>query len=149
MGWQFIIFCSFEIFRNETTFFVEQNMFQQFFCHFQLEYYTSLSHLKLNFICILDKYQSQFGTGSQMFSYYHEEDESSFQLVDTSRPQRPLYQRNRNRFGQVSYEDQSLYRGWCQEWEWILGLQQIYLQWVLTCIGIIWFKAVLLPVANC
>lgn len=37
-----------------------------------------------------------------MFSYYHEEDESSFQLVDTSRPQRPLYQRNRNRFGQVS-----------------------------------------------
>lgn len=36
-----------------------------------------------------------------MFSYYHEEDESSFQLVDTSRPQRPLYQRNKNRFGQV------------------------------------------------
>lgn len=51
---------------------------------------------------LLDKYQSQFGTGNQMFSYYHEEDESSFQLVDTSRPQRPLYQRNRNRFGQVS-----------------------------------------------
>lgn len=50
----------------------------------------------------LDKYQSQFGAGNQMFSYYHEEDESSFQLVDTSRPQRPLYQRNRNRFGQVS-----------------------------------------------
>lgn len=48
-----------------------------------------------------DKYQSQFGTGSQMFSYYHEEDESSFQLVDTSRPQRPIYQRNRNKFGQV------------------------------------------------
>ena len=36
-----------------------------------------------------------------MFSYYHEEDESSFQLVDTSRPQRPIYQRNRNKFGQV------------------------------------------------
>ena len=50
-----------------------------------------------------DKYQSQFGTGSQMFSYYHEEDESSFQLVDTSRPQRPLYQRNKNRFGQVFF----------------------------------------------
>ena len=54
------------------------------------------------FCSVLDKYQSQFGTGNQMFSYYHEEDESSFQLVDTSRPQRPLYQRNRNRFGQVS-----------------------------------------------
>ena len=51
-----------------------------------------------------DKYQSQFGTGSQMFSYYHEEDESSFQLVDTSRPQRPLYQRNKNRFGQVFFK---------------------------------------------
>lgn len=48
----------------------------------------------------MNKYQSQFGTGSQMFSYYHEEDESSFQLVDTSRPQRPIYQRNRNKFGQ-------------------------------------------------
>lgn len=39
-----------------------------------------------------------------MFSYYHEEDESSFQLVDTSRPQRPLYQRNKNRFGQVFFK---------------------------------------------
>ena len=57
--------------------------------------------IKVNSV-LLDKYQSQFGSGNQMFSYYHEEDESSFQLVDTSRPQRPLYQRNRNRFGQVS-----------------------------------------------
>ena len=48
-------------------------------------------------LCVVDKYQSQFGAGNQ-FSYYHEEDESSFQLVDTSRPQKPAYQRNRNRF---------------------------------------------------
>ncbi|EDO35013.1 predicted protein [Nematostella vectensis] len=47
-----------------------------------------------------NKYQSQFGTGNQMFSYYHEEDETSFQLVDTSRTQRPGYMRNRNRFNQ-------------------------------------------------
>ncbi|KAK3726630.1 hypothetical protein QZH41_012283 [Actinostola sp. cb2023] len=44
-----------------------------------------------------NKYQSQFGTGNQTFSYYHEEDETSFQLVDTSRPQRPAYLKNRNR----------------------------------------------------
>ena len=61
------------------------------------------SSFYIKFTSYLDKYQSQFGTGNQMFSYYHEEDESSFQLVDTSRPQRPFYQRNRNRFGQVSF----------------------------------------------
>jgi translation initiation factor 3 subunit D len=43
------------------------------------------------------KYNTQFGTG-QLFSYYHEEDESSFQLVDTSKPQKSLYQRSRARY---------------------------------------------------
>ncbi|CAG0888523.1 unnamed protein product [Darwinula stevensoni] len=41
-----------------------------------------------------NKYQSSFGAGSQ-YAYYHEEDESSFQLVDTTRVQKPLYQRGR------------------------------------------------------
>jgi len=44
-----------------------------------------------------NKYQSQFAAGSQ-FAYYHEADESSFQLVDTSKPQKTAYQRNRQRF---------------------------------------------------
>lgn len=49
---------------------------------------------------IPDKYLNQFGGGNQ-YAYYHEEDESSFHLVDTSRPQKPVYMRNRNRFNQV------------------------------------------------
>lgn len=48
----------------------------------------------------LDKYSSQFGGGSQ-YAYFHEEDETSFQLVDTARTQKTAYQRNRMRFAQV------------------------------------------------
>jgi len=44
-----------------------------------------------------NKYQSQFAGGNQ-FAYYHEGDDSSFQLVDTSKPQKTAYQRNRQRF---------------------------------------------------
>lgn len=47
---------------------------------------------------ILDKYTSQFGTGSQ-YAYYHDEDETTFHLVDTARVQKPPYQRGRFRGG--------------------------------------------------
>lgn len=47
-----------------------------------------------------DKYSSQFGGGSQ-YAYFHEEDEASFQLVDTAKTQKTAYQRNRLRFAQV------------------------------------------------
>ena len=50
-----------------------------------------------------DKYSSQFGGTTNQYAYYHEEDESSFQLVDTARIQKPPYQRGRNRFTQVRY----------------------------------------------
>ncbi len=43
----------------------------------------------------MSKYQSQFGAGGTQYAYYHEEDESSFQLVDTSRALRPMYGRGR------------------------------------------------------
>ncbi len=43
----------------------------------------------------MNKYNSQFGAGGTQYSYYHEEDESSFQLVDTSRTFRPMYGRGR------------------------------------------------------
>lgn len=33
--------------------------------------------------------------GNTQYSYYHEEDDSSFQLVDTSKAHRPMHQRNR------------------------------------------------------
>merc|ERR1711962_1142006 len=45
-----------------------------------------------------NKYQSQFGAGSQQYAYYHEGDDDSFQLVDTSKPQKTAYQKNRQRF---------------------------------------------------
>lgn len=41
-----------------------------------------------------DKYASQFGSGSQ-YAYFHDEDESTFHLVDTTRVQKPPYQRGR------------------------------------------------------
>ncbi|KAJ8970241.1 hypothetical protein NQ317_017601 [Molorchus minor] len=42
------------------------------------------------------KYVSLFGSGSQ-YAYYHDEDESTFHLVDTTRVQKPPYQRGRFR----------------------------------------------------
>ncbi|ODM93751.1 Eukaryotic translation initiation factor 3 subunit D [Orchesella cincta] len=45
-----------------------------------------------------NKYISQFGVGAgNQFAYFHDEDESSFQLVDTTKIQRPMYQRSRFR----------------------------------------------------
>lgn len=60
------------------------------------------------FACILssDKYSSQFGGGSQ-YAYFHEEDETSFQLVDTAKTQKTAYQRNRMRFAQVRQRKKS------------------------------------------
>lgn len=46
-----------------------------------------------------NKYASQFGSGSQ-YAYYHDEDETTFHLVDTTRVQKPPYQRGRFRGNQ-------------------------------------------------
>lgn len=46
------------------------------------------------YIVFSDKYASQFGSGSQ-YAYFHDEDESTFHLVDTTRVQKPPYQRGR------------------------------------------------------
>ncbi|XP_030369714.1 eukaryotic translation initiation factor 3 subunit D-1 [Scaptodrosophila lebanonensis] len=43
-----------------------------------------------------NKYASTFGTGNQ-YAYYHEEDETTFHLVDTARVQKPPHQRGRFR----------------------------------------------------
>lgn len=50
----------------------------------------------MHWLTFLDKYTSQFGTGSQ-YAYYHDEDETTFHLVDTARVQKPPYQRGRFR----------------------------------------------------
>ncbi|CAH3997180.1 eukaryotic translation initiation factor 3 subunit D [Pieris brassicae] len=43
-----------------------------------------------------NKFASQFGAGSS-YAYFHDQDESSFHLVDTTRVQKPPYQRGRAR----------------------------------------------------
>ena len=43
----------------------------------------------------MNKYASQFGAGGTQYAYYPDEDESSFHLVDSSRPFRPMYGRGR------------------------------------------------------
>lgn len=63
-------------------------------------FFLNLKYITLSSIVLLDKYSSQFGGGSQ-YAYFHEEDEASFQLVDTAKTQKSAYQRNRMRFAQV------------------------------------------------
>ena len=47
----------------------------------------------------LDKYRSQYGAGIGMYQYIHEDDENTFQLVDSTRLPKPAYQK-RTRFQQ-------------------------------------------------
>ena len=47
------------------------------------------------------KYNSMFSQQASQYAYFHDEDESSFHLVDTARVQKPIYQRGRGRFNQV------------------------------------------------
>ena len=55
-----------------------------------------------------DKYGSVYGQGGQTFVYHHEEDESSFQLVDTARIQKPQHQRSRGKYNQVSSKEKRI-----------------------------------------
>jgi len=49
------------------------------------------------------KYQSQYGAGGNQYAYYHEEDESSFQLVDTTKSTKPMYGRGRGFRGRGNF----------------------------------------------
>uniref|UniRef100_A0A8D8UCE9 Eukaryotic translation initiation factor 3 subunit D n=1 Tax=Cacopsylla melanoneura TaxID=428564 RepID=A0A8D8UCE9_9HEMI len=68
----------------------------------------------------INKYQSQFGTGSQ-YAYYHEEDESTFHLVDTTRIQKPPYQRGRFQRNQRNMRGRGGGRGGAQAQFQLLG----------------------------
>ncbi|XP_008554541.1 eukaryotic translation initiation factor 3 subunit D [Microplitis demolitor] len=57
-----------------------------------------------------NKYASQFGSGSQ-YAYYHDEDESTFHLVDTTRVQKPPYQRGRFGKNQRNFRGRGGQRG--------------------------------------
>ncbi len=54
---------------------------------------------KSNNFVFLDRYRSQFGVGVGMYQYIHEDDENTFQLVDSTRLPKPAYQK-RTRFQQ-------------------------------------------------
>merc|ERR1719334_1754968 len=43
----------------------------------------------------MTKNQSQYGAGGTQYAYYHEEDETTFQLVDTAGKTKPMYGRGR------------------------------------------------------
>lgn len=66
-----------------------------FLCYVYMSTYIFLSCF---FLSSVDKYASAFGAGSQ-YAYYHDEDESTFHLVDTARIQKPPHQRGRFRGG--------------------------------------------------
>ncbi|KDR08942.1 eukaryotic translation initiation factor 3 subunit D-like [Zootermopsis nevadensis] len=68
----------------------------------------------------INKYQSQFGGGSQ-YAYYHDEDESTFHLVDTTRVQKPPYQRGRFRQNQRNLRGRGGQRGSHQNQLQLLG----------------------------
>ena len=51
----------------------------------------------------MTKYQSQYGAGGTQYAYYHEEDETSFQLVDTARASKPMYGRGRGFRGRGNF----------------------------------------------
>ncbi len=52
-------------------------------------------------LACLDKYGNVYGVGGKEYIYHHAEDESTFQLVDTSRLQKHMYQKPRAKFNQV------------------------------------------------
>ena len=49
------------------------------------------------------KYQSQYGAGGTQYAYYHDEDETSFQLVDTTKSVKPMYGRGRGFRGRGNF----------------------------------------------
>ena len=65
--------------------------------YFQVSDWTGAAYQDRRY---MNKYASQFGGGGSQYAYYHEDDETSFQLVDTARMQKPIHQRNRMRFNQ-------------------------------------------------
>lgn len=54
----------------------------------------------------MNKYNSTFSGSATQYAYYHEEDENSFQLVDTSRALRPMYGRGRFFRGRGNFRGQ-------------------------------------------
>lgn len=57
-----------------------------------------------------NKYRSQFGAGGGMYQYIHEDDENTFQLVDSTRLPKPAYQK-RTRFQQNRFRQQQSQTG--------------------------------------
>ncbi|CAF1502493.1 unnamed protein product, partial [Adineta steineri] len=56
------------------------------------------------------RYRSQYGVGVGMYQYIHEDDENTFQLVDSTRLPKPAYQK-RTRFQQNRFRPQQMQNG--------------------------------------
>lgn len=56
----------------------------------------------------IDKYSSVYGGGGLTYVYHHEEDESSFRLVDTARVQKQPHHAKRIKYSQVKVYQPSL-----------------------------------------
>ncbi|CAF1553340.1 unnamed protein product, partial [Adineta steineri] len=56
------------------------------------------------------RYRSQYGVGVGMYQYIHEDDENTFQLVDSTRLPKPAYQK-RTRFQQNHFRPQQMQNG--------------------------------------
>lgn len=61
-------------------------------CRFQIADWSGNTYTDRRYA---NKYTSQIGAGGSQYAYFHEEDENSFQLVDTSRSVRGAYGRGR------------------------------------------------------
>jgi len=59
---------------------------------------------------INNRYRSQFGAGVGMYQYIHEDDENTFQLVDSTRLPKPAYQK-RTRFQQNRFRQNQTQNG--------------------------------------
>lgn len=107
--------------------------------------------LKTNLFCHLpDKYQSQFGGGTQ-YTYYHEEDENTFHLVDTARVQKPPYQRGRHfrqggrmMRGQGGRGGMSRLPGGSNQFQTLGKLNKLQRYYITTTIGYIKYKYIYL-----
>ena len=51
----------------------------------------------------VDKYQSQFSQNANQYAYFHDDDDSSYKLVEKIRERKPVFFRGRGRFPQVPF----------------------------------------------
>ena len=96
------------VYRIISKFVLGTSLNVQYTCIYQLlRYYVGKIGACSGFIVSLsisDRYSSLYGGGGQTYVYHHEEDESSFRLVDTARVQKQPHHNKRIKYSQVSVQ---------------------------------------------